>query len=155
MEMFLKCLLKWRPDVGICQPILTILLKITKLSPYIGHKLALLYVHCCKVNHEEFKRMYRNARLFIAYDGALEGGRDQDWWFEACRSRWAETADYWAGNIPPRVSYCMALDSPLEYPNAYVKWKVLETVFTVYSHLKLHRYWVAATLVMALIALGG
>lgn len=147
METYLKCLLKCTVPFRICDAHLKPVVWLNKVSSTAATLYARFFVHCVSKRDDERKLMYQNARLFIAYDGALEGGRDQDWWLEICANRMAESIEYWSGRTPARVSYEMAHDEPLKYPNTYVYWKTWETYFKVKRHIVTHKYWIIASLI--------
>ncbi len=144
METYLKCLLKCKLPLRICDAHLKPVLLLGNVCKPLSTLYARFFVHCVTAIEAEQKLMYSQARLFIAYDGALEGGRDQDWWFKQCADRMAETVQYWAGTVPSRVSYCMAMDSPMEYPHAYVKWRTYEAYYRAKAFTLTNKYWMLA-----------
>ena len=97
MCLFLKALMKCAPPFRLCEKHLKPIIFLNSIHPKLSKPYASLVAWSIGVRSDEEKLLYKNARLFIAYDDAMEGGRDQEWWFKKCADRWAETAEYWAG----------------------------------------------------------
>lgn len=149
METFIKCLLKCRPEIELSERNINFIVKASKLSKKLSNLMCNVLVHCTTIRKDEGRDMYRQARIFIGYDGALEGGRDQDWWFKVCESRMVETIEYWSGQVPHRVSYELSMAEPMRFPNAYVKWTVLRNIYKAKCHVEKHKNWI----IIAFIAL--
>ncbi|QQK88537.1 hypothetical protein [Vibrio phage PH669] len=151
METYLKALLKCTLPLRICESHLKPAFYLSKVNGKLANLYGRLFVYCVKKREEEEKRMYAMARLFIAYDGALEGGRDQDWWFEQCASRMSESIEYWSGKVPTRVQYEMSCAEPMEYPMAYVYWQNRIGYFRAKEFLTRNKYWIAAVAILGVL----
>lgn len=143
METYLKCLLRCVPRVELTDRHLNNILFLHKIHGKLGGLYSKLYLKCFNLHKDEQKDMYKMARLFIAYDGALEGGRDQDWWFKQCVDRMGESTTYWSGETPFRVKYEMSKDDPQRYPLTFVYFKHRMLYFTVRSFIIKNKYWLA------------
>ncbi|AFV51128.1 hypothetical protein MS_049 [Vibrio phage VPMS1] len=148
LETYLKALLKYVPNFKLDKQQLALVSKLTKICPSLCKVYVKFMAHCLDKRNAESKLMYSNARLFIAYDGALECGRDQDWWFEMATNQMAETVEYWSGQTPARVSYCMSKEDPLKYPISYVQWVHLEVYYKTKHFIFENKYWLILTAIL-------
>lgn len=151
METYLKCLLRCVPRFRICDTHLKPIPFLYKWCKPLGILYAKLFVCSTTRLDEEAKRLYNQSRIFIALDGALEGGRDQDWWFKQCESRWGETIEYLNGRVPMRVSYLISKDNPMCYPITYVYWCNRMAYFTAKRFVTKNKYWLLAVLVLGVL----
>lgn len=151
LETYLKALLKYVPNFKLDKQQLALVFKLTKTCPSLGKAYVKFMTHCLNKRHAENTLMYNNARLFIAYDGALECGRDQDWWFKMAADQMAETVEYWKGQTPVRVSYCMAKEEPLKYPISYVQWVHLEVYYKTKHFVAENKYWLLLTTILLVV----
>lgn len=151
METYLKCLLKCAPRIDICEANLKPIITLSKFSKKLSTLYAKAIVYCVKKHTAEDKALYSQARIFIGYDRALEGGRDQDWWFKQANDMMNETIEYWSGSVPKRVAYLMSMDDPMRFPMTYVFWKNRLAIYTARSFLTKNKYWILACLVLGVI----
>lgn len=141
MEIFFKALLKCSLPLRICEAHLKPVLWACKVHPALGKAYSKFFLWNVTKQEKEQKLLYARARIYIGYDGALEGGRDQDWWFKLCDARMAETIEYWTGETPKRVAYNLAMGSPLEFPNTFVRYTVLRNFFIARHFITTNKWW--------------
>lgn len=151
METYLKCLLRCVPRVRVCEEHLKPIVKLNAISHNLSSLYSKFFLHCVKTIEAEQKDMYSQARLFIAYDRALEGGRDQDWWFEQCNEMMDETIEYWQGRTPSRVQYELSKDDPQRFPLAYVYWQNRIAWLRASSFVRDNKYWLLGCLVLGVL----
>lgn len=151
MKTYLKCLSECTIPFKLNCFYLRPYVVLSKVCKPLGKAYGKLMVSHTQKREAECKRMYANARLFLAYDGALECGRDQAWWFKKCEDSFSETVEYWMGEVPVRASYYMAMDDPMTYPHAYVKWVTYRSIYKAHGYFNKHKVWIVISLLQAAI----
>ncbi len=144
VETYLKALLKCVPRAATNDRQMVPIKLLSKLNKKTGAIYTNSWLYCLKKLEDEHKDMYQQARIFMAYEGALSCGRDQAWWFEQVASTMGESAEYWAGRVPNRVQYEMSVAEPLRYPNTYVYWQNRIAFFKAKHFVVKNKYWLAA-----------
>lgn len=141
MITFMKALSRCKPPVTLELNQLKWIIRLHKLGLY--KYIEKYYLGAYHWHKEQDELMMRDARLFIAYDGAFEcAGRDTDEFIYQISRGIDESLAYMCGKVSPRVEMCIAFEDPEKYPYYYVKWKTLINIFKIKTHVVKHEPWI-------------
>lgn len=150
MRVYLKALFKCKYPVKLNEKWLTPAIKLPTNLLRCWYVNWLMGAH--KFHSDSDKELKSQARLFMAYDGALDcPGRDTDEFVNLCVDRLGETITYWEGRTPPRVEMILAFDDPEKYPYQYVKWKTRLVKYNVVKYVRKHYTWISLSVLLALL----
>ena len=154
MKTYIRALLKCRVPAKLNENWLRPTVWAHKINHKLGRVFCEWYIGAYKWHEETNKNMLSQARLFIAYDGALGEhghGRDTSEFLQYTMDRMAESMEFWQGRVAPRVEMAIAFDDPERFPYQYVKWSTRIFIFSVKSHIRKHYTWISFSVLLVLI----
>ena len=126
----------WLRRLKLNIPLLNLVVK-CKLTRFAG-PLARHWVQQSDYEMAYNQKMRTRARIFLGYEGALDGfgySRDSVEFAQAVTSRMAETAELLYGKIPPRVKFHIVMNNPKEFPLDHLKARLALAGFAAYTFI--------------------